>query len=195
MNDNNNNNEQFKQIVIDGVTYPYLISSYGRVFSCNRGKYLTLSEDENRYSQVELWHSDKGKTKKIKVHLLVADAFIPNPDPEKLIEIDHRDGRKNNNHVSNLMRSTHKENITNSKGIPVVKMNLNYEYIMLFSSISEAVRYENLCDTTLRRAIDNVGKEYKGCYWKYADENDIIRAVNMCGVLDLQNMRRSTKYE
>lgn len=51
--------------------------------------------------------SIRGKT--VRLHRAVATAFIPNPD--NLPEVNHIDGNKLNNHVSNLEWTTHKRNM------------------------------------------------------------------------------------
>jgi DNA-directed RNA polymerase specialized sigma24 family protein len=49
-----------------------------------------------------------GEKNQVKVHRLVANAFIPNPDDKK--NVNHKDGNKVNNIVSNLEWCTHTEN-------------------------------------------------------------------------------------
>lgn len=53
--------------------------------------------------------SDKNKSKPRRVHRLKAIAFIPNP--QNLREVNHDDGDKLNNDLSNLYWATHKENM------------------------------------------------------------------------------------
>ena len=88
----------------------YMITEDGRVFSKNRNKYMALVKTTDGYWAIGLYMNSKLKS--FKVHRLVADAFIPNPLGRK--EINHIDGNKKNNHVSNLEWSTRSENVKHS---------------------------------------------------------------------------------
>ena len=84
----------------------YVISDQGRVFSYKRSIFLKPGKDTCGYLQVDL-HKN-GVRKSQKVHRLVASAFIPNPENKRTI--NHIDGVKINNFVSNLEWATDKEN-------------------------------------------------------------------------------------
>ena len=83
----------------------YLIYDDGRVFSQKRNKFLKEVNDKIVYKLVDLW---KGKGKKFLIHRLVALHYIPNPENKS--DVDHIDGDKANNHVSNLRWATRLEN-------------------------------------------------------------------------------------
>ena len=107
--------EEFKQILLDGITpVSYIISSYGRVFSVNYhnipGKIREIKShfDKDMYKVVHL--SLDGKPHTEKVHRLVGFAFIENPDPTIKTQINHKTGIKFDNHYWNLEWSTNKEN-------------------------------------------------------------------------------------
>lgn len=84
----------------------YLVSTLGNVKTVN-GKPKKIVYDNKGYGRVELWKNNKGR--KFRVHRLVAEAFIPNPLGKE--QVNHIDGNKKNNCVSNLEWVTPKENI------------------------------------------------------------------------------------
>lgn len=71
----------------DGINYP------------RRGQLIQSSPNKSvEYLQVSLWKNNKGISHY--VHRLVAQAHIPNP--EGLLEVNHIDGCRTNNNVTNL---------------------------------------------------------------------------------------------
>ena len=77
----------------------YRIFPDGRIYSEFINRFITPTFDSGGYLQVTLVN-DEGERKTIKVHRLVASAFIPNLDDYR--EINHKDFNKENNSVSNL---------------------------------------------------------------------------------------------
>lgn len=92
----------------------YEASSNGNIrhkkFKKNRKQHL----DRDGYCRVTLNKTKNGKSVQVsglKVHRLVADAFIFNPDDKPIV--DHIDRIKTNNNVLNLRWATHSENRMN----------------------------------------------------------------------------------
>ena len=90
----------------------YKISNHGRVKSykrINSGKILegTISKG---YLKVSLRKNNKGHI--FLVHRLVALHFVPNHENKP--QVNHIDGDKENNHVSNLEWCTPQENVTHA---------------------------------------------------------------------------------
>lgn len=93
---------------IKGYEGLYSIDRNGNVFSHKRKRYLSLKAENSRgYIQVGLYKGEK--VKMFCVHKLVAMTYIPNPN--NLPVVDHLDGNKKNNHISNLEWCTQKENV------------------------------------------------------------------------------------
>jgi hypothetical protein len=92
----------------------YSIHENGDIISGYNGKPLSQHVDKKGYCRVTL----KSVGTRL-VHRLVAEAFIPNPD--NLPQVNHLDGNKSNNHVSNLEWATGKKNVEHSVKIGLVK--------------------------------------------------------------------------
>lgn len=85
----------------------YRISSTGNVFSEKSNRFLSQSLDGRGYFRVTLWIDGEQTTEK--VHRLVATTFIPSQ--ESGLEVNHINGIKTDNSVSNLEWITHIDNM------------------------------------------------------------------------------------
>lgn len=114
--------------IIDNTT-EYYISNKGNVkrikkdlTKSNKKRYYNIIKERilkhdtsvNGYHTVHIPLLD-GSTKHFRVHRLVAKYFIPNPN--NLPDVNHKDGNKNNNDVSNLEWCTAKYNIKHAINI------------------------------------------------------------------------------
>lgn len=84
----------------------YLCNENGEIYSLLRNKILK-GRSLKGYKRVTLMK--EGKTIDALVHRLIAQTFLPNPENKPYI--NHIDGDKTNNSVSNLEWCTQKENV------------------------------------------------------------------------------------
>lgn len=82
------------------------VDKYDRRGHLHKSRILRQQKSKTGYQLVTLTVNGKGNTKS--VHRLVADAFLPNQDNKP--EVNHLDGDKSNNCVSNLEWVTKSEN-------------------------------------------------------------------------------------
>ena len=103
-------------IEIKGVNY--IVSSDGKVYSTNDGGpsyyHKEISQRLNKDGYLQVTVGLDGHRTQYRVHRMVAEAFIPNPD--NLPEVNHKDYDRTNNNVDNLEWSTHADNVAYSAG-------------------------------------------------------------------------------
>lgn len=92
----------------------YQISNFGNVISLNFAnkhfpRLLKLKNHKDGYKLVGLSNGQANNKTFFAVHRLVAQAFIPNPENKE--QVNHIDGDKSNNKVTNLEWVTPKENV------------------------------------------------------------------------------------
>ena len=107
---NENGQSAAKQILvkpIKGWEDLYTISSDGKVFSIKSGKYLKPRLSMDGYERVALCRG-KQYRREYRVHRLVAEAFLENPN--NLPQVNHKDFNTVNNCLENLEWCTNKDN-------------------------------------------------------------------------------------
>lgn len=92
--------------LIEGFDGIYSVSNYGEVRNNKTGRLMKPRKNEKGYLHIGL--TTNGKQKNMRVHRLVAQAFIPNS--ENKLQVNHIDFNRENNCVSNLEWVTNQEN-------------------------------------------------------------------------------------
>ena len=129
----------------------------------------------NGYKSLNL--SCEGVEKSHSIHRLVAQVFIENQDSSKTV-VNHKDGDKSNNDVSNLEWSTHLENamhsITTLKKRPptvaVRQLSKDGQLIAVFASIKEAAEATGASSKKIPSACSGAIKTTGGFRWEYVED-------------------------
>lgn len=98
-----------------GLEGYYKVTSCGKVWSVRYNRFIKPAGGEGNYQMVGL-HRD-GKQTFDYVHRIVAKAYIPNPDPEKYTDVNHKDEHKDHNWAGNLEWCSRKYNINYGTGV------------------------------------------------------------------------------
>lgn len=116
--------------------YPYEVSNLDNVRSIKTGRILRQEVDVWGYSRVCLRN---GLIKKhLKVHRLIALSFIKNTQNKR--EVNHKDGNKLNNSISNLEWCTRSENMIHVFRVnksPTMRGEKNGHAVLTASDVAE----------------------------------------------------------
>ena len=145
---------------IKGYEGKYSITEDGRVWSHKTHKWLATGLDRDGYQIVRI--HDNGRETSKKVHRLVAETFLSNPD--NLPEVNHIDEDKTNNSVTNLQWCTRKQNCQHSahqKYKPVYCVELD----KVFESIKAAIEYTGA--KQIQACLAGRQPRAGGYHWRY----------------------------
>lgn len=174
---------------IKGFEKLYEVSTFGRIKRLpkkvhnnglkNKNKYFISKEKIIKTSNISKGYKgvtltkDKKRYPK-KVHRLVAEAFIPNPENKS--QVNHKDGNKANNKIDNLEWCTNKENVihayklglnsilklTEAKKKPIILINDKNNKIKEYNSIKEAAQELNLYNSNISKVCNGKLKHTGG---------------------------------
>lgn len=151
----------------------YYIATCGRVISTKFKNMRFLKPDISKKGYLLVRLSKNGKKKGMLIHRIVAEHYIDNPLNKE--QVNHIDENKYNNSVFNLEWSTPKENanhgtrnekISNSKKKIVGQYALDGEFIMKYSSVSEASKITGCSRTHIGSVCSGNRKSCGGFFWK-----------------------------
>lgn len=169
---------EFREYQVDTNGVVYSKRDFPLKFSVNPGGYAIVNFTVN------------GRSISRSVHSIVANQFLPVPEQTQT-QVNHKDGNKLNNHISNLEWVTPKQNVDharyvlgrnnigafNHKAIPVRAYDEHTgKLMMLFDSMADAGRYFAPAGKNFRqyqnsicRAANGKRKTYKGFIWECGD--------------------------
>jgi len=107
------NNEPVAWMPVIGFENQYEVSNTGDIKNVKSGRILAKSIMGSGYYKADLWSF--GKRRQTSIHRVVAGAFLGIPVDG--MEVNHKDGNKLNNHVSNLEWVTKSENEQHSREV------------------------------------------------------------------------------
>ena len=158
---------------IKGYEGKYEVSNYGNVRSKHK---LLKGQESGGYQKVYLY---KDNTRHgYKVHRLVAEAFISNPNNYRCV--NHKDENKLNNFVDNLEWCTHKYN-TNFGSCINRRSQKHHKKVIQIDSKGNKVYWDSIIEASLSLGIDrsSITKAAKqkrhsagGYRWIYDTERD-----------------------
>lgn len=165
----------------------YKVSNNGNVKSCERivnhglgnadrtikSRIIKPYNDNHGYHMVSL--SKDGKVKKHKVHRLVAEAFISNPENKPTV--NHLNEIRNDNRASNLEWATYKENndhgghnerVSKTLSNPIEQLDKNGNKISCFQSVRDASLATGINIMNIKSCLSHKNRVFAGGYqWRY----------------------------
>jgi hypothetical protein len=156
------------------ITSVYRISNiHGVLMKVGKPKVLRPSKDKKGYLVVNLYDG-AGNAVQEKVHRLVAEAFLDNPENKRCV--CHKDNNPQNCHVSNLYWGTDRENQDQawSDGIhksevAVKQISLSGEEVATYRSQAAAAMLTGITQQNISKCISGKRQSAGGYRWQRLD--------------------------
>lgn len=152
----------------------YSVSDDGQVKNNKTNKILSQSTQQD-YKHVTL--NIDGKQKRMRVHRLVAEVFLDNPQNKPYV--NHKDGNRGNNSVENLEWVTPAENTQHAvltglfvSGVakPVNQYSLDGQLMMTFPSATEASRQTGTAQEKITMCCKRQRETANDYQWRYVND-------------------------
>lgn len=161
-----------------GLNGDYWISTSGTVVNLKTNHVLTPFISNRGYYRVFVC-SDEGKRLYRRVHRLVLESFVLNPD--NLPQVNHKDENKLNNYIANLEWCTNQYNqnygtamlrsslkrLNGSRSKAVSQFDLDNNLIKTYPSTMEAQRQTGITNVAIGFCCRGNCKAASGYIWKY----------------------------
>lgn len=172
-------NEIWKPFIYKGIPTTTEVSNLGRIRRTT-GTPVSISITHDGYVRTSVSHNSR-------LHRLVALTFIPNPENKETV--NHIDGNKANNKVSNLEWATRKENMnhavlndqwTNKRNLCLY--NIETKEKLYFKSVERAAKYLDITGMLLLSRIKHSKlNPILGKYIATLDKNEILKPLTTSG--------------
>ena len=170
----------WKRLIYQGKDYGdfYLVSNTGEIKGVKTGKIRSKNVNHEGYYFVSGSLGSRESKITFRVHKAVAETFIDNPDEFPMV--NHKDGNKLNNYISNLEWCTNQENIKHAYSCGLIDRSYMQKRIKnlttgkIYDSIkSAALEYnpDNYMNgiKTISNVLCGRNQTAYGCVWEYIE--------------------------
>lgn len=159
------------KIVEDAPNYE--VSNLGNVRHINKKVNRIPQDNGNGYKHIA-YVAENGKRRNFYVHIAVAKAFVPNPDPEHYTQVSHLDESRDNNCADNLVWASPKENC--NMPLHLERMGIGrgllckcIETGVIYYSAREAARQMGLQQSAISKCCRGKQKTSGGFHFEYVE--------------------------
>jgi hypothetical protein len=159
----------------------YLVSNMGRIKKSKNGELLHGTKNPSGYIVINIY-VQKGVTKSIRLHALIAKAFIEQPEGKDVV--NHINGLRDDNRVENLQWTTRREN-NNSKVFSntqpsmknrqrkIEQINNGGQVVQVWDSIAAAARSVGGTSSPISACCSGRQQTAYGFRWQHLEEKEV----------------------